>query len=110
MTSFLMFRKNKNSEKTGARARNTPFGAYCYALTNKEHSRTRSVRIYVLYVMKFWFRFCRVRSHLFLSFLADTRTMNSPNSGENRREKNNIPQNPMILFRPIKATMGHSIR
>nr|VFK80156.1 MAG: hypothetical protein BECKSD772D_GA0070982_108816 [Candidatus Kentron sp. SD] len=44
-----MFRKNKNSEQTGARARNTPFGAYCYALTNKEHSRTRSVRIYVLF-------------------------------------------------------------
>nr|VFK36844.1 MAG: hypothetical protein BECKSD772F_GA0070984_100631 [Candidatus Kentron sp. SD]VFK40658.1 MAG: hypothetical protein BECKSD772E_GA0070983_100822 [Candidatus Kentron sp. SD] len=43
-----MFRKNKGSEKTGARARNTPFGAYCYALTNKEHRRMRSVRIYVL--------------------------------------------------------------
>nr|VFK78880.1 MAG: hypothetical protein BECKSD772D_GA0070982_102819 [Candidatus Kentron sp. SD] len=43
-----MFRKNKNSEKTGARARNTQIGTYCYALINKEHSRTRSVRIYVL--------------------------------------------------------------
>nr|VFK20856.1 MAG: hypothetical protein BECKLPF1236A_GA0070988_102786 [Candidatus Kentron sp. LPFa] len=41
------YRKNKNSEKIGARATNIPFGAYCYALTNKEHSRTRSVRIYV---------------------------------------------------------------
>ena len=45
---LYMYRKNKDSEKPGARARNTPFGAYCYALTNKEHSRTRSVRIYVL--------------------------------------------------------------
>nr|VFK78139.1 MAG: hypothetical protein BECKSD772D_GA0070982_10086 [Candidatus Kentron sp. SD] len=43
----LMSRKNKDSGKTGVRARNTPFGDYCYALTNKEHSRTRSVRIYV---------------------------------------------------------------
>jgi len=25
----------------------TPFEFYCYALTNKRHSRTRSVRIYV---------------------------------------------------------------
>nr|VFK36626.1 MAG: hypothetical protein BECKSD772F_GA0070984_100357 [Candidatus Kentron sp. SD]VFK39565.1 MAG: hypothetical protein BECKSD772E_GA0070983_100317 [Candidatus Kentron sp. SD]VFK79331.1 MAG: hypothetical protein BECKSD772D_GA0070982_104514 [Candidatus Kentron sp. SD] len=31
----LMYRKNKDSEKTGARARNAPLGAYCYALTNK---------------------------------------------------------------------------
>nr|VFK37177.1 MAG: hypothetical protein BECKSD772F_GA0070984_101137 [Candidatus Kentron sp. SD]VFK39689.1 MAG: hypothetical protein BECKSD772E_GA0070983_10043 [Candidatus Kentron sp. SD] len=29
-----MYLKNKGSEKTGARARNTPFGAYCHALTN----------------------------------------------------------------------------
>ena len=29
----FMFRKNKNSEKTGARARNTPFGARREALT-----------------------------------------------------------------------------
>nr|VFK23719.1 MAG: hypothetical protein BECKLPF1236C_GA0070990_1000722 [Candidatus Kentron sp. LPFa] len=43
----LVFRENKNSEKIGARARNTPFGAYCHALTNKEHSRTRSVLICV---------------------------------------------------------------
>ena len=42
-----MFRKNKNSEKTGARARNTPIGTRREALTNEEHSRTRSVRIYV---------------------------------------------------------------
>ena len=33
---LTMYRKNKDSEKTGARARNTPFGAYCYALTNKK--------------------------------------------------------------------------
>nr|VFK38035.1 MAG: hypothetical protein BECKSD772F_GA0070984_102028 [Candidatus Kentron sp. SD]VFK42759.1 MAG: hypothetical protein BECKSD772E_GA0070983_101928 [Candidatus Kentron sp. SD] len=45
--SFSMYRKDKDSEKNGARARNTPFGAYCYALTNKEHSRMPSVRIYV---------------------------------------------------------------
>ena len=44
---LLMFRKNKNSEKTGARARNTPIGTRREALTNEEHSRTRSVRIYV---------------------------------------------------------------
>nr|VFK79076.1 MAG: hypothetical protein BECKSD772D_GA0070982_10352 [Candidatus Kentron sp. SD] len=30
-----MYRKNKNSERTGVRASNTPLGAYCYALTNK---------------------------------------------------------------------------
>ena len=43
-----MFRKNKNPEKIGARARNTPIGTRREALTNEEHSRTRSVRIYVL--------------------------------------------------------------
>nr|VFK38207.1 MAG: hypothetical protein BECKSD772F_GA0070984_102228 [Candidatus Kentron sp. SD]VFK43041.1 MAG: hypothetical protein BECKSD772E_GA0070983_102128 [Candidatus Kentron sp. SD]VFK78613.1 MAG: hypothetical protein BECKSD772D_GA0070982_101926 [Candidatus Kentron sp. SD] len=35
MEVAFMFRKNKNPEKIGARARNTPLGAYCYALTNK---------------------------------------------------------------------------
>nr|VFK36856.1 MAG: hypothetical protein BECKSD772F_GA0070984_100641 [Candidatus Kentron sp. SD]VFK40671.1 MAG: hypothetical protein BECKSD772E_GA0070983_100832 [Candidatus Kentron sp. SD]VFK79620.1 MAG: hypothetical protein BECKSD772D_GA0070982_105713 [Candidatus Kentron sp. SD] len=35
MGILFMFRKNKNSEKTGARARNTPFGAYGYALASK---------------------------------------------------------------------------
>nr|VFK39089.1 MAG: hypothetical protein BECKSD772F_GA0070984_103310 [Candidatus Kentron sp. SD]VFK44622.1 MAG: hypothetical protein BECKSD772E_GA0070983_10417 [Candidatus Kentron sp. SD]VFK80547.1 MAG: hypothetical protein BECKSD772D_GA0070982_11267 [Candidatus Kentron sp. SD] len=33
--NMFMFWKNKNPEKTGARVRNTPLGAYCYALTNK---------------------------------------------------------------------------
>nr|VFK80658.1 MAG: hypothetical protein BECKSD772D_GA0070982_11382 [Candidatus Kentron sp. SD] len=59
---MFVFRKNKNSEKTGARVRNTPFGTYCYALTDKEHSRTRSVRIYVLFIL-LW-RYRRFHSNL----------------------------------------------
>nr|VFK79729.1 MAG: hypothetical protein BECKSD772D_GA0070982_106210 [Candidatus Kentron sp. SD] len=49
---MFRYRKNKDSEKTGARARNTPFGTYCYALANQEHSRTRSVRMYILFISR----------------------------------------------------------
>nr|VFK79594.1 MAG: hypothetical protein BECKSD772D_GA0070982_10565 [Candidatus Kentron sp. SD] len=45
-----MFWKNKNSEKTGAHAGNTPFGAYCYALTNKKGIAEREAFGFIMYV------------------------------------------------------------
>nr|VFK14477.1 MAG: hypothetical protein BECKLPF1236B_GA0070989_106211 [Candidatus Kentron sp. LPFa] len=33
LNMIVRYRKNKNPQKIGACARNTPFGAYCYALT-----------------------------------------------------------------------------
>nr|VFK37231.1 MAG: hypothetical protein BECKSD772F_GA0070984_101240 [Candidatus Kentron sp. SD]VFK41532.1 MAG: hypothetical protein BECKSD772E_GA0070983_101239 [Candidatus Kentron sp. SD]VFK78513.1 MAG: hypothetical protein BECKSD772D_GA0070982_101636 [Candidatus Kentron sp. SD] len=60
-----MFRKNKNPEKTDTRARNTPFGSYCYALTDKEHSRIAKRSDLCSYLARYGFCKPKINFELF---------------------------------------------